>query len=65
LNFDDLSCAVVVIGLALRCAPGQTNKQNRGCYRSSEMGIVIPRASWREIFSRKTETAQEEKKGYF
>jgi hypothetical protein len=53
LNFDDPLCAVVVIGLALRCAPGQTNKQNRECYRSSEMGIVSPSASWRGIFSRK------------
>jgi hypothetical protein len=65
LNFDDLSCAVVVIGLALRCAPGQTNKQNRGCYRSSEMGIVIPRASWREIFSKKTEIGTRKEKGPF
>ena len=29
LNFDDPSCAVVVIGLALHYAPGEANKQNR------------------------------------
>ena len=41
MNFDDPSCAVVVIGLALRCAPGQTNKQN---------GDAIGRARWKSSF---------------
>jgi hypothetical protein len=57
------SCAAVVIGLALRYAPSQANKQNRGCYRSSVMGIVAPRASWRGIFSRKTEIGTRKEKG--
>jgi hypothetical protein len=47
----------------LRCAPGQANKQNRGCYRSSEMGIVASKASWRDIFSRKTEIGTRKEKG--
>ena len=39
------------------------NKQNRGCYRSSEMGIVAPRASWREVSSRKTEIGTRKEEG--
>ncbi len=46
-----------VVGLALRfalrapqgCAPDQANK-TEGCRRSSEMGIVVPGASWRDLF---------------
>src|SRR5262249_7552429 len=37
----------------------------QGCYRSSEMGIVAPSASSREIFSRKTEIATRKEKEPF
>jgi len=39
------------------------NKQNRGCYRSSEMGIVAPRASGHEVSSRKTEIGARKEEG--
>jgi len=36
--------------------------QNGGCSGSSELAIVVPRRSWREVFRWKTEERHEEKK---
>src|SRR5262249_27497622 len=38
------------------------SRLNRGCYWSNEMRIVSPRASWRGIFSRKTEIVTRKEK---
>ena len=49
------------------CAPDQASKTER-CRRSSEMGIVVPGASWRELFRGKPprkEKQAEQKKGTF
>jgi hypothetical protein len=46
----------------LRRAALRTGQQNRGCCRSRETGIVVPRASWREIFSRKRKALTGKKK---
>jgi hypothetical protein len=36
--------------------------QNGGCSGSSELAIVVPRRSWREVFRWKTEERREERK---
>jgi hypothetical protein len=36
---------------------------SRGCYRSTKFVIVVPGASWRNIFSEKTSCQQKAKKG--
>jgi len=43
--------------------PDSRSCLNRGCYRSSDMEIVSPRAFWRGISSRKQKSAGEKKKG--